>query len=59
MMFPSYETWPAQSEVPHRTKQLFLIICPLSGQEQASRGAMWQVEVTVFPLLSIAVQLVQ
>lgn len=32
---------------------------PLSGQKQASIGATWQVEVMEFPLLSIAVQLVQ
>jgi len=35
------------------------MICPLSGQVQASLSAMWQVEVTVLPLPSIAVQLVQ
>jgi hypothetical protein len=35
------------------------MILPLKGQEQLSIGATWQVEVTAFPLLSTAVQLVQ
>ncbi|HEX3586244.1 MAG TPA: hypothetical protein VH024_09615 [Candidatus Angelobacter sp.] len=42
-----------------RRKQLFWMILPLKGQEQLSIGATWQVEVTAFPLLSTAVQLVQ
>lgn len=36
-----------------------MMICPVKGQLQASIGATWQVDVTVFPVLSIAVQLVQ
>jgi hypothetical protein len=35
------------------------MIFPLNGQKQLSTGATWQVEVTAFPLLSSAVQLVQ
>jgi len=42
-----------------RRKQLFMMIRPVKGQLQASIGATWQPEVTVCPLLSTAVQLVQ
>lgn len=38
--------------------QPFLMMVPLSGQKQLSTGATWQLADTLFPLLSIAVQLV-
>lgn len=47
-------------KIPYgRCRQLLEMIRPVNGHEQESIGAMWQVEVTVFPLLSSPVQLVQ